>query len=463
MSARTAAAASLDALRDTEFARLDASDQVYLDHTGSALYPASLVDSHRRMLLDGVYGNPHSDSPASRLSTQAVEAARLRLLSFLDADPAEYCVVFTPNASGALRLVGAGFPFSKRSAFVLSADNHNSVNGIREYARRAGAAIHHVGLDDELRPLDPGAALDAGARPGRGRAASLFAMPAQSNFSGVQHPLGYPRLARSLGYRVLLDAAAYAPTHRMSVAALHADYIALSFYKIFGYPTGVGALVARREALALLQPPSFAGGTVDFVSVQNDVHRLREGPASMEEGTVSFLDIAAVPAGLDFMRSIDMGRVGTHVLNLTRFALARLAAIAGSVGRVILYGPRSVERRGGTIAFNLEDACGRIVPYERVEAAARRAGISIRGGCFCNPGASEHAFAIPAARARACLLDPVPFSPARLRECLDGRAVGALRMSLGLASNTRDVERLGAFIEEHLRAEARSSRRRSAS
>src|SRR4051812_45806235 len=127
------------ALRAREFRRLDEQGQVYLDYTGSALYAESHVAAHAELLRGSLFGNPHSDSPASRASTDAVERARAAVLRFFDADPAEYAVIFTANASGALRLVGEAFPFAPGSRCVLSTDNHNSVNGIREFAARRGA------------------------------------------------------------------------------------------------------------------------------------------------------------------------------------------------------------------------------------------------------------------------------------------------------------------------------------
>jgi hypothetical protein len=69
---------------------------------------------------------------------------------------------------------------------------------------------------------------------------------------------------------VLLDAAAFVPTNRLDLAAVHPDFVALSFYKMFGYPTGVGALIARRDGARKLHRPWFAGGTITVASVQAD-------------------------------------------------------------------------------------------------------------------------------------------------------------------------------------------------
>jgi selenocysteine lyase/cysteine desulfurase len=82
------------------------------------------------------------------------------------------------------------------------------------------------------------------------------------------------------------------------------------------------------------------------------------------------------------------------------------------------------------------------LPYATVEAAAREAGISVRGGCFCNPGAAEAAFGVEPERLKRCLttLDG-EFTPRRLSACA-GTEVGAIRASLGLANNDDDVARL---------------------
>ena len=130
---------------------------------------------------------------------------------------------------------------------MLTADNHNSVNGIRELARAGGAPVIYLPLDDELRvrPFEL-------PRVERG----LFAYPAQSNFSGVRHPLDWIDAAQRRGYAVLLDAAAFVPTSPLSLREVRPDFVTLSIYKISGYPTGVGALVCRHDALRALVRPS---------------------------------------------------------------------------------------------------------------------------------------------------------------------------------------------------------------
>jgi len=81
-----------------------------------------------------------------------------------------------------------------------------------------------------------------------------------------------------------------------------------------------------------------------------------------------------------------------------------------------------------------------------VEAAARDKGIAIRGGCFCNPGAAEHAFEIPTDAARACLQGE--YTVSRFRTCVGNRPIGAIRASVGLATTEGDVQRLLELVDE---------------
>jgi selenocysteine lyase/cysteine desulfurase len=449
---RDAGSASDDArffalLRARELARLDRARHTYLDWTGSALHPESLVRRHAQSLRFSVLGNPHSDSVASRASTALVDAARAAVLRFLDADPAVYDVCFTANATGALRLVGEAFPFSSGSQLVVTADNHNSVNGLRTFARAAGATVRVMPLDARLRVAGGVRALGND----RAVAPTLLAFPAQSNFSGVRHPLGLVGRAQALGFKVMLDAAAYLPTSPLSLREVRPDFISLSLYKIAGYPSGVGALVARRDALVGLRRPWFSGGTVEAVSAWDDVHVMKANAEAFEDGTVNFLGLAAVPAALDFMTDIGLARITRRVTSLADELRDRLAALRHVNGAPVveMYGADG-DDRGATIAFNVLDRAGAVVPYWRVEERARTMRVSIRGGCFCNPGAAERALGIdPHALAeclRACRDGGIEFSHAWLARRL-GRPVGALRMSLGYGTDRQDVARGVAAVE----------------
>ena len=283
--------AALDALRTAEYGRLDAQRHVYLDYTGGSLYAASQVQDHMARLGRDVLGNPHSASLCSATTTRLVEQARRAVLSYFHAPPEEYTAVFTLNASGALKAVGEAYPFAPDGRYLLTVDNHNSVNGIREFARAGGAAIEYAGLTvPELR-IDRGHLEERLAAANRG-ALNLFAFPAQSNFSGVKHPLELVERARAAGTCCSTRRRSCRLRPALDLGEVQADFVSVSFYKMFGYPTGVGGLIARHAALAKLRRPWFAGGTVNFATVQGQKHILSPHEGGFEDGTLNYLSLS---------------------------------------------------------------------------------------------------------------------------------------------------------------------------
>jgi molybdenum cofactor sulfurtransferase len=445
--ARTAA---LDELRARELSRLDRAGHVYLDYTGGGLYGEIQVRRHLELLLGNVLGNPHSQNPTSLATTELVERCRRRVLDFFHASPERYTVVFTANASHALKLVGESYPFKKGDRLLLTFDNHNSVNGIREYDRAHGAETTYVPLvlpDMRVDEATLERHLDR-ARPG---GHNLFAYPAQSNFSGVQHPLEWIEKARERGWDVLLDAAAFVPTNRLDLSRHRPDFVALSFYKMFGYPTGVGVLLGRREALARLHRPWFAGGTITVASVRADRHFLASGAAAFEDGTLDYTNIPAVEVGLDFLDGVGLDVIHERVRCLAGWLLELLQSLRHGNGRplVALYGPRDLVDRGGTVAFNFLDPEGRVIDHRQVEQEASSRWISLRTGCFCNPGAGEAALGLSRRELVTCFDQAAgEMTYETFRGCIHGKGTGAIRVSLGLASNFNDVYRFAEMARD---------------
>jgi selenocysteine lyase/cysteine desulfurase len=443
---------ALDDLRASDYERFDDQQHTYLDYTGAGLYGASQVQQHSDLLNSRILGNPHSGSLSSSASTSLVEKTRQHVLDYFGAPPGEYIAVFTANATGALKHVGECYPFASGGRFLLTADNHNSVNGIREFASARGATVDYVPLTVPDLRMDNDAlnALLENAAPGH---SSLFAFPAQSNFSGVRHPLELIGKAQDNGWDVLLDAAAFVPTNRLDLGAVRPDYVSVSFYKMFGYPTGVGCLLVRTSALAKLRRPWFAGGTVNFASVEGRTHILAPGEAGFEDGTLNFLSIPAVDIGLRHLEKIGIETVHTRVNCLTGWLLEKLLALQHSNGRhmVRIYGPATTLARGGALTMNFYDPAGHLLDYRRIEELASDQRISLRTGCFCNPGAGEAAEGLTAEDMRAAAAEPAGMTLPRFLQFMQhrgGKSAGAIRASLGIVSNFRDAYRFITFAAD---------------
>lgn len=449
---------SLDLLRNTEYRYLDDGGVVYLDFAGAGLAADAQHREHRNRLAAQCFGNPHSENPTSTAATEVVDRARRAVLAHLRADPEEYCVIFTANATAACRLVGEAYRFTRRSRFVVTADNHNSVIGIREFARARNTPVTYVPLDTpDLRTSDN--AVDKALHP-RGEflrrfghaPRGLFAYPAQSNFTGVQHPLHWVDIAHEHGYDVLLDAAAYLPANTLDLGVVKPDFLPISWYKLFGYPTGVGCLVARRTALAALRRPWFAGGTIAAASLQGNWHVPAGDESAFEDGTLNFLSIPDITFGLGWLNDIGMDTVHRRVTALTGRLLDGLTALTHDNGApmVRVYGPVDTVRRGGTVAFNFLDPDGTVLDERLIAAESAAAGISLRTGCFCNPGAGEAAFGI-SLRVLRGLFDSRLATMDEYVTALGLPSGGAVRVSVGTPSNRADIETFLGFAERAYR------------
>ena len=179
---------------------------------------------------------------------------------------------------------------------------------------------------------------------------------------------------------------------------------------------------------------------------------MAEGAAAFEDGTPDYLGIPGVEIGLDHLAQAGVERIGARCRCLTAWLLERLTALRHANGGPVamLYGPKTTEQRGATIAFNFVDASGHAIDHRRVEEAASRHRISLRTGCFCNPGAGETALQITRDELKGCfsgVSEAGRFTLDDLRRCVSGNT-GAVRVSLGIASNFADVFRFIEFAQE---------------
>jgi|GEM_PF-41618 len=447
----------VEALRRAEFSRLDAQGEAYLDHVGGAQAPLSLIEHDHQALKQAILGNPHTGSKASEA---AYEKARAEIYRFFHCSPDDYEIIFTPNASGAIRLVAESFPFESGSDVLLVKDNHTSVHGIREFAKAKGASVKYVPLNNDLQIIE--SSLRRSLDKLDDRHAHLFAFPAQSNATGVKHDLKWIQLARERGALVLCDAAAFVPLSQLDIGAWQPDFVPVSLYKIFGYPTGVGCLIAKKSALGKLTPPSFAGGSVCYYSGPwSPTDRLlhHDHGRQFEVGTPNYASFHAIGYGFEFISKVGLDNISKRANTLARWLETQLQRLQhevkakGPLCRV--YGP-APEEKGATVMLNLFDCYNAVFSHALVKRAAESFGITVRNGCFCNLGAVQHATYITAG-AEHCELDKTE----KVLDCktfdaeiLSKGLCGAVRVSFGLGSNFRDAYRFYLLAKSLLNTEA---------
>eukprot|EP00629_Pelagomonadales_sp_RCC1024_P017347 CAMPEP_0119281540 /NCGR_PEP_ID=MMETSP1329-20130426/24954_1 /TAXON_ID=114041 /ORGANISM="Genus nov. species nov., Strain RCC1024" /LENGTH=334 /DNA_ID=CAMNT_0007282163 /DNA_START=38 /DNA_END=1038 /DNA_ORIENTATION=+ len=267
--------AGVERRRPRELPALARRNEVYLDYAGAALETASQA----RARSDELLGNPHAaGGPFSERAAAAEAKAKALVLKHLGA--AGYEVVWTSGATAALKLVADLYPFEAGDVFAHGRDAHTSVVGCRFAAARAGASCAVV---------DDWAAW--GARRG------LAVLSPESNVDGacIHDVRGAVARAREGGAAVVLDLANYAATHDVVLADLGApDAVALSLYKLFGAPTGLGCLVAARGFVERLRAAKarglthVGGGSVARLCGASGFFALKPGAAALGGGTPHF-------------------------------------------------------------------------------------------------------------------------------------------------------------------------------
>jgi selenocysteine lyase/cysteine desulfurase len=288
--------------------------------------------------------------------------------------------------------------------------------------------------------------MESQLRENAGGQNSLFAFPGQSNVSGVKHSLTWIEKAQKMGYDVFLDAAALVPSTRLDLSIWKPDFVSVSFYKIFGYPTGIGCLLVRNRAFPKLQKPWFAGGTVTLVSVVSQDRFLAGGHERFEDGTINYNNIPAIKIGLDYIDQIGMERINARVSHLIQYLAKGLKELRHSNGQPMLkiFGPDGFENRGGNIILNFFDPEGEVHGFEEIEEMANREKISIRSGCFCNPGIDEINNCLTNEEISKYFISRDQGNYHDMIKFL-GKMRGATRISVGIASTENDLNKFIRF------------------
>ncbi|XP_007240365.3 molybdenum cofactor sulfurase [Astyanax mexicanus] len=457
-----------------EFTRI--KDITYLDHAGTTLFPESQVKRFYEDISRNVYGNPHSHNPSSRLTHDTVESVRYRILEHFNTSPEEYSVIFTASCTAALKLLADSFPWVSASGdhlgslFCFLTDNHTSVLGIRGVTGPKGVKTVPVSPQEvEAKAKDFPVAVHSGHECS---VPHLFCYPAQSNFSGRKYPLSYVKGVQSQQlypacehrgrWFVLLDAACFVGCSPLDLKQHPADFVPISFYKMFGFPTGLGALLVRNEAAELLKKGYFGGGTAAAYLAGEDYFVPRSNVANrFEDGTISFLDIISLHHGFDVLYKLtgNMVNIQLHTFGLARYTYMMLSCLQHNNGQPVarIYCDNEFEdasEQGAVLNFNLLDCLGRVVGYSQVDKMACLFNIHMRTGCFCNTGACQAYLSISNQEVKRNLQaghvcgDNI--------DLVDGRPTGSVRISFGYMSTFEDCQSflkfiINCFVEKPLR------------
>ena len=341
---------------------------VYLDNAATTQKPQAVIDAlvdYYSRYNSNVHRSVHT---LGEEATAAYEGAREKSAKFVGAQARE--LVFVRGTTEATNLVryAWGEKNVKKGDVLLTTmmEHHSNIVPWQLLAKEKGATLKFVELKQD-------GTIDMGSFESLLKESpKLVAFTHCSNVLGTINDVrSMCARAREAGATTVVDGAQSVPHMPVDFGEIGADFYAYSGHKMLG-PTGIGALVARKELLADMDP--FHGGGVMIREVFMVHATWNDVPYKFEAGTVNIADAIGLGAAVDYLAAIGMEKVRQHEIRLLGYALEALPALKG----FRVYGPLAPEERCGVVSFNYAD----VHPHD-LATILDEEGIAIRSGHHC--------------------------------------------------------------------------------
>ena len=343
---------------------------VFLDSAASAQKPVPVLDAMDRFYRSS-YANVHRG--AYRLSQEATELyedARVRVARFINA-PSSDEIIFTRGTTTSLNGLASSWGFDHLEPgdrIILSMmEHHANIVPWQLVAARTGAELVYIPLTDDFQ-------IDLEVLAARvDERAKIVSLTGMSNVLGSVPPMQQVSdIVRSRSSAILIvDGAQLVPHLPVDVQTLGCDFLAFSGHKMLG-PTGIGVLWGKAELLDEMEPWEGGGEMITTVDLYESTWA--PVPQKFEAGTPPIAEAIGLAAAVHYLEEVGMEEVRSHDLDLTAYALDRMAEVPD----LVQYGPTDVKARGGVISFTLGD----VHPHDIATILDSR-GVSVRAGHHC--------------------------------------------------------------------------------
>jgi cysteine desulfurase/selenocysteine lyase len=343
---------------------------VYLDNAATSQKPQAVLDA-----LAAYYSADNANvhrgiHELSRRATDAYEGARATIAAWIRS-PSPEQVVFTRGTTEALNLVAYAWGLDhvgEGDEILLSIqDHHSNLVPWQLLARRVGAQLRYIELDDQGRWIldDLDTLLTERTR--------IVSVSHVSNALGTVNPIGH--LVREVRNRtdalVVVDGAQAVPHLPVDVTEIGCDLYAFSGHKMCG-PTGIGCLWGRAEVLEAMEP--FQGGGEMISIVEREGSTWATVPHKFEAGTPNIAGAVGLGAAVTWLDAFDRNDILAHERELSAYCIERLTNLGG----VRVFGPESVEERSGVVSFTMEGTH----PHD-IATILDTHGVAVRAGHHC--------------------------------------------------------------------------------
>lgn len=342
----------------------------FLDSAASSLKPRPVVETMSDYLLYR-HANIHRGVyHFSQKATEDYEAARSTVARFFGCDEKDDVLIFTRGATEAINLaaVSLAAPRLQKGGRILltQMEHHSNLVPWQALAKQHGACLDFCKIRNDG-TLDT-EHFETLLKKGPSVAAFIFS----SNVLGTVTPVKkLTALAKQAGAFVLVDAAQAAPHMPLDFHASGADAMAVSAHKMLG-PTGIGALLGKRELLENAEPYQYGGDMILTVSFEGSTWN--EVPQKFEAGTPAIAEALGWAEACRYLDSLGWKTIHEHEKALLQKATDVLLGDSS----VTIYGPQKAADRCGVISFSMKG----LHPHD-IATVLDSEGIAVRAGHHC--------------------------------------------------------------------------------
>ena len=352
---------------------------VYLDNAATAQKPRQVLetlDEYYRGYNSNIHRGVHT---LSELATEAYEAARKKIQTFINAASHQE-IIFVRGTTEGINLVAQSYGRSRLGAgdeiIVSEMEHHSNIVPWQLLCEQTGALLKVI-------PINDAGELDMDEYKNLlGDKTRIVAVGHVSNALGTINPVAeITALAHAAGAVTVIDGAQAAPHARLDMAALDCDFYAFSGHKLFG-PTGIGVLYGKQALLDAMPPYHGGGDMIKMVTFEKTLYN--DLPYKFEAGTPYIAGVIGLGAAVDYANDIGMDSIRDYEHGLLQYATGAAADVPG----LKLIG--TAAEKAGILSFVLDGIhphdLGTILDHE---------GIAIRAGHHCAMPVMEH-YGIPA-------------------------------------------------------------------
>jgi cysteine desulfurase/selenocysteine lyase len=340
---------------------------VYLDSAASAQKPKQVMEALLSAYQD-TYSNVHRGLHfLSEASTDAYEAVRGKVASFIGAASSDE-IVLTAGATMSLNLIAQSWAAPRLQGgdeiLISIAEHHANIVPWQMVAEKTGAVVRAF-------PMEADGSFRMGALTDMITAKTrIIAIPHVSNVLGTVFPVAeIAKQAQSAGALLVVDGCQGVVHMPVDVQALGADFYVFSGHKLYG-PNGVGVLWGRSDILADMPPFLGGGDMIDRVTIARSTYA--DPPQRFEAGTPAIAETIALGAAVDYVSQIGMNNIQAHEQDILSYAHQRLSAVDG----LRLIG--TAAGKSGVVSFTMNSAH----PHD-ISTIIDNDGVAIRAGHHC--------------------------------------------------------------------------------